>query len=131
MARILERRRSESSRPNQERRLCQGAQFFLAEGGGLAGDAFFGAAFFHMLAFTRKRGSLDRTADGARESAAPASGSALRLHLSRGGALLSRSASVALPLYADDIGVVDDAVDERGGARAIGKDASPFREGQI
>jgi len=85
-----------------------------------------------LLAFTRKRGNMDQ--DGGPVPRARRPGRPVQRFafvFARGGALLSGYASVALPLKGDDVGVVDDSVDERGGARAIGEEASPLRNARL
>ena len=68
----------------------------------------------------RKRGNGDRDdGRGPRVRRPGVSGSALRLRVARGGALSGRGAPVALPLQGDEVGGVDEAVDECGGARPI------------
>jgi len=51
--------------------------------------------------------------------------------LARGGAVLGLAEAVALALDADDVGVVDHAVDERGSARRVGKDGGPLLEREV
>src|ERR1051326_4086498 len=45
--------------------------------------------------------------------------------------LLGLTEPIALALDGDDVGVVDDAVDERGGAGRVGEDRGPVVEGEI
>jgi hypothetical protein len=47
------------------------------------------------------------------------------------GGLLGLAGPVALALDGDDVGVVDDAIDEGGGARRVGEDGGPVAEGEI
>jgi len=61
----------------------------------------------------------------------PAADSALRRR-ARGLALGLRDApSVAVPFHREDLGVVDEAIDERGGGGGVGKDGRPVAEGQV
>jgi hypothetical protein len=48
---------------------------------------------------------------------------------SRGGLVLLESVAVAFE--ADDVGVVDDAVDHRGGDREVAEHVAPAGEGQV
>jgi len=54
----------------------------------------------------------------------------LRILLVDGG-VLGFAQPVALALDADDVGVVDDAVDERGGTGGVREDGRPVLEGEI
>jgi hypothetical protein len=47
------------------------------------------------------------------------------------GLKLGLAAAIALALDGDDVGVVDDAVDQGGGTGCVGEDGGPIAEGEV
>jgi hypothetical protein len=55
----------------------------------------------------------------------------LSARTTRFGLSVGLAGAVALAFDGDHVGVVDDAIDERGGAGSVGEDAGPVSEGEI